>query len=555
MSGRWVQARRLLHVGRVLAVHGLAHALVRTGWAWPRRLVPLTKLTGPQRFRRLFEDLGGSFIKFGQMLALQPDIVTLEYCDELFNLLDRIAPFAYEDVERVFIEELGAPPADFFDAFVRDPLATASIGQVHAAVLNGRKVAVKVQRPSVDVDFMGDITLMLVAMRFIRRFEVRSLFWTLEPMGEFVAWTQEELDYRREARYAERLRRNARDNPHEKVPEVFWDLTTRRTLVLEFLNGVTVLDYLRAMNANDEWSAHKLRSSGFEPNRFARHIIDNFLGDAFRYGVFHADLHPANLLVLPGDVVGYVDFGITGVLSRYSRRHLVAMTLAYARADVSGMADSFFRLTSAEPDADPVRFRQALTEMSHQWYEGEGTDTVFKKNFTLVMLDMLTLSRKTGLWPERDVIKYIRSAIAADGLITRFAPGFNVGRYLEHVCQRWVAWETRRSALRYESLTAMAASSGRLAEDGAARAFAVLGRLTGGEPLARVDIVTKGRVDQRLARRTMRLTGVVIAFTALFELTAPAARFGMNLFTAEASLTLLALVLLGDSVRRLAGAD
>jgi ubiquinone biosynthesis protein len=517
--------------------------------------MPLVALTGPQRFRRLFEDLGGSFIKFGQMLALQPDIVTLEYCDELFNLLDRIAPFPYEEVERVFVEELGATPDALFETFDREPLATASIGQVHVAFLRGRKMAVKIQRPSVDVDFVGDIRLMTLAMTLVRRFQITSLYWTLEPMGEFVAWTHEELDYRREARYADKLRRNADGNLQEKVPEVFWDLTTRRTLVVEFLSGVTVLEYLRALGAGDQWAAHRLRASGFEPNRFARHIIDNFLGDAFQYGVFHADLHPANLLVLPGDVVGYVDFGITGVLSRYSRRHLVAMTLAYTRADVQGMADAFFRLTTAEPGADPARFRQELTEMSQEWYEGEGTDTVFKKNFTLVMLDMLTLSRKTGIWPERDVIKYIRSAIAADGLITRFAPGFNVGRYLEEVCQRWVAWETRRNTLRYESLTALAASSGRLAQDGASRAFAALGRLTAGDTLGRVDIVTHARGDQRFARRTVRLTGVLVAFTALFELTAPPPAFGVNLFTAEAALVLLALVVLGDSVRRLARAD
>ena len=555
MTGGAVRLRRVLRVVRVLAVHGLAHALARTGWAWPRRVMPLVALTGPQRFRRLFEDLGGSYIKFGQMLALQPDIVTLEYCDELFNLLDRIAPFPYEEVERVFVEELGAPPDALFEAFDREPLATASIGQVHVALLRGRKVAVKVQRPSVDVDFVGDIRLMTLAMQFVRRFEIASLYWTLEPMGEFVAWTREELDYRREARYAEKLRRNAQGNPHEKVPEVVWDLTTRRTLVMEFLSGATVLEYLRALGAGDEWAAHRLRASGFEPNRFARHIIDNFLGDAFQYGVFHADLHPANLLVLPGDVVGYVDFGITGVLSRYSRRHLVAMTLAYTRADVNGMAEAFFRLTTAEPNADPDRFRESLADMSQQWYEGEGTDTVFKKNFTLVMLDMLTLSRKTGIWPERDVIKYIRSAIAADGLITRFAPGFNVGRYLEQVCQRWVAWETRRNTLRYESLTALAASSGRLAQDGASRAFAALGRLTAGDTLGRVDIVTHGRGSQRVTRRTVRLSGVLVAFTALFELTAPAPAMGVNLFTAEAALVLVALVVLGDSVRRLAAAD
>jgi ubiquinone biosynthesis protein len=556
VSGGRVQARRLFHIARVLLAHSAAHLLSRHAHrGWLARLSPLSRLTGPQRFRRLFEDLGGSFIKFGQMLALQPDIVTLEYCDELFNLLDRIAPFPYEHVERVFVEELGARPADLFDQFDPEPLATASIGQVHVAVLGGRKVAVKVQRPNVDADFMGDIRLMTFAMRLIRRFDVKSLFWTLEPMGEFVAWTREELDYRREARYAERLRRNAAANAFERVPQVFWSLTTRRTLVIEFLAGMTVLDYLRALGTGDEWTAHKLRASGFDPNRFARHIIDNFLGDAFQYGVFHADLHPANLLVLADDVVGYVDFGITGVLSRYSRRHLVAMTLAYTRADVEGMADEFFRLTTSEPDADPARFRRDLAELSQEWYEGEGTAAVFKKNFTLVMLDMLTLSRKTGIWPERDVIKYIRSAIAADGLITRFAPGFNVGRYLEEVCQRWVAWETRRTGLRYESLTALAASSGRLAEDGVARAFAAMQRLVSGDTLARVDITTTTRREGGLARRTLRLTGVLVAFTALFELTAAPPAFGLNLFTAEAVLILTALLMLADSARRLARSD
>ena len=557
MSGRWVQARRLLHVIRVLAVHGLAHAFARTGWAWPRRVLPLCALTPPQRFRRLFEDLGGSFIKFGQMLALQPDIVTLEYCNELFNLLDRIPPFGYEDVERVFLEELAASPSDLFDVFEREPIATASIGQVHAAVLNGRKVAVKVQRPSVDVDFMGDIMLMTFAMRLIRRFDLRSLFWTLEPMGEFVAWTREELDYRREARYADRLRVNSENNPQEKVPEVFWDLTTRRILVVEFIQGVTVLDYLRALGAGDEVSARRLRAAGFDPDRFARHVIDNFLGDAFQYGVFHADLHPANLLVLSNDVVGYVDFGITGVLSRYSRRHLVSMTLAYTRADVAGMTDSFFRLTASEPDADPARFRRELEELSQEWYEGEGNRTVFRKNFTLVMLDMLTLSRRTGIWPERDVIKYIRSAIAVDGLITRIAPGFNVGRYLEEVCQRWVAWETRRASFRYGPLTSLAASSGRLATDGAARALAALERLTAGDMLGRVEITTTRSPNGRTSRRTLRLAGVLVALTALFEFgpSAPGAPIGLNLFTAEVLLMAGALVLLGDSIRRLAAAD
>lgn len=551
------QTRRLLHVIRVLVAHGVAHAMARYGahLPWLVRRSTLARLTAPQRFRRLFEDLGGSFIKFGQMLALQPDIVSLEYCDELFNLLDRIPPFPVERAREVFVEELGRTPEQLFDAFDPEPLATASVGQVHVAVLHGRKVAVKIQRPNVDVDFAGDIRLMGVAIRLIRRFELRAFYWALEPMGEFVSWTREELEYRREARYADRLRRNAEGNPQERVPTVYWEYTTRRTLVVEFLQGTTVLDYLRALNAGDEWTAYRLRAAGFDPNRFARHIIDNFLGDAFRYGVFHADLHPANLMILPDDVVGYVDFGITGVLSHYSRRHLVAMTLAYTRADVQGMAEAFFKLTFRGADADPEAFRHGLAAVSQEWYDGEGADTVFKKNFTLVMLDMLTVSRKTGIWPERDVIKYIRSAIAADGLITRFAPGFNVGRYLEEVCQRWVTWEAQRTVLRTDALTDLAASSLHLAESGAGRATALLQRMMDGSALARVHVDTSGPHDGQLRRRTVRLAGLAVAFVAMFELVVTPAPLGVNLFTVSATLVLGSLLALGDSIRRLASID
>lgn len=545
--------RRLLYILRVLVRHGAAYAVGRRLARWPAvaRRYPLSTLGGPERFRRLLEDLGGSFIKFGQMLALQPDIISLEYCDELFNLMDRVAPFPFEQVEQVVREELGRAPHEIFDRFDPAPMATASIGQVHVAHLGERKLAVKVRRPLVDVEFSGDIRLMTLAIRLIRRWRVRALYWVIEPMSEFVGWTREELDYRKEARYMERLRLNARDNPTERVPGVLWEYVTRRTLVMEFVPGETVLDYLRALGSGDPWLPHKLRAGGFDPSRFARHIIDNFLGDAFRYGVFHADLHPANLLILPDDVVGYVDFGITGVLSRFSRRHLVAMTLAYTRADLDGMVDAFSKLTTSEPEADPARFREGLRELSEGWYEADGGQTRFKKNFTLVMLDMLTLSRKTGIWPERDVIKYIRSAIAVDGLITRFAPGFSVGRHLEAVCNRWVTWDARRALLSYDTVVGWMASSRNLLGDGATRAAHVLRRIAEGEMTGSVEIVSGPDTDRRLRRRALRLASLVLAFGALIAFSRGPATFGVNVFTAEAALAGSAILLLGRDLQKL----
>src|SRR5439155_11053274 len=187
--GVWANTRRLARLLAVLARHGAAHVASRRRprWRWLASRWP-KPVTGPERLRSVFEDLGGTFIKFGQMLALQPDIVSLEYCDALFNLLDRVAPFDMADVERTFVEELGRPPAELFDTFDAKPLATASVGQVHVATLRGRRVAVKVRRPSVEAEFGGDIRLMAAALGLIRRLRLRRLAWVIEPISEFIAW-------------------------------------------------------------------------------------------------------------------------------------------------------------------------------------------------------------------------------------------------------------------------------------------------------------------------------------------------------------------------------
>ena len=376
-----------------------------------------------------------------------------------------------------FLEELGKSPDSLFQGFERRPLATASIGQVHVAWLDGRKLAVKVQRPEVDRDFAGDIRLMSAVVGLIRRCRLRPLYWLLEPLGEFVAWTQEELDYRLEARYMERLRRNARDSPYERVPAVLWNLTTRRILVSEFLEGDTILSYLRARDSGDVVSCRRMQDAGFRPDQLAVHVIDNFLGGVFRHGMFHADLHPANLMILPGNVVGYLDFGITGVISAYSRRSLVALTLAYTRADPDGMAEAFFRVCRVTADGRPEAFRSGLKALQSSWYSRDESGCRLRKNFTFVMLDMLRLSRACGVWPDRDVIKYIRSAIAIDGLITRMAPGFDVGRHLATVCSDHLRWQMRSALVTFETFADVAAAGGHLMRDGVSRWAMAIGRV------------------------------------------------------------------------------
>ena len=515
------------------------------------RLLPNPHLSGPERLRQLFEDLGGTFVKFGQMLALQPDILSLEYCNALFNLLDHVSPFPFSCVEETFAQEFGERVSAIFDSVDAQPLATGSIGQVHVAWLGDRKFAVKVQRPTVERDFNGDIRLMTAFIRVIGNLRLKSLGWLVEPMSEFVSWTREELDFRNEANYMRQHRANARDNPRERIPEILDRFTTRRTLVMEFLEGETLLTYLRALERRDEASFRPFQRLGFNPTQVAANIIDNFLGDVFQHGMFHADLHPANLMVLHGNTVGYIDFGITGTISRYSRESLVSLTLAYTRGDLAGMCEAFFRVSTVGTGADLERFRKELKTAAAGWYEDDGHHVRLKKTFTLVMLDMLTLSRSTRILPERDVIKYIRSAIAIDGLITRFAPSFDLCRHLGQVCDRFLKARLRQSMVSYGVIAGFMSSVDRLVSDGAFRTAEFVRRAADGNLQVRVDLSDTNGQRESLRRRSVYLGATILTISLGILGSRTAVHLGTALFDASMVLLCVALTILFHTVLKL----
>jgi len=444
---------RTLRVAWAILRHGLAH-LARRPWGDP----------APPRFRRLLEDLGGAYLKFGQLLALQPDILPARYCDALFDLLDRLPPFPYADVERTFREDHGRSPADIFERFEPSPFAAASIGQVHRALHGGRPVAVKVRRPDVEGVFEADLRLFERVARVIESLRLRRLEWLSRLIEELCIWTREELDYRFEARYMGALAFNARDNPGEAVPEAVPELTTRRILVARYLDGPTVLEYMRFQQAGarDEAMRRRLAALDFDPDVFARNLVKNFVRDAFRHGLFHADLHPANVLVLPGSVVGYVDFGITGALSTHSRRNIVAMVLALIRGDADQMREHYLRLAPVRPWSDVPAYAQGLRRLFDEWFAGGDGERRLRASFTTVMVDLLRLSRHTFLLPSPDAIRYMRSIIMIDGLIGRFAPRFDVRRCLEEVLVQQMETDLVRSWLSPEALLDWGTTGARL---------------------------------------------------------------------------------------------
>lgn len=532
---------RLIQIILVLAQHGFEHCgdLIAHRVPWLRRFLSQSQISKPERLKRVFESLGGSFVKLGQMLALQPDILPFEYCEALYALLDRVKPVPSDEIEAVFLQEIGKAPGDFFDSFDPRPIASGSIGQVHVAMLAGRKIAVKIQRPDTQAGFERDIKLMKAAARMIQTLRLKFLAWMVDPLTEFAEWTVEELDFCREARYMDQLGRNAADNGQERIPAVMARYIRRRVLLIEFLDGVTLLDHIRLLQRDDSEHQMRLKTSGFNPDQFARAIIDNFLGDAFRHGMFHADLHPANLMILPRNVVGYIDFGITGVISQFSRQNLVAMTLAYARRDIDALCDRFFDLSSMDERSDPEGFRSGIRRLSEKWYKGDEANPALKTSTTMVMLDMLKLSKATRIWPQRDVIKYIRSAIAIDGLVRQFAPGFNVGAHLGVACRRYLSWHARRALFSQDAIVSWSHATAQLMQTGAFRVSSLLER-TGAARETGASTHRRSREGER--RRAIHLILLSSVVGILAVTTNESLQVGFNLFTAQMALVGVSLM-------------
>jgi ubiquinone biosynthesis protein len=245
------------------------------------------------------------------------------------------------------------------------------------------------------------------------------------------------------------LAHNSAGSATERVPRVYWELTTSRLLTMEYLEGPSVSKYLRMLDANDAEGIEALKAAGFDEDVFCSNIITNFLQDAFHHGVFHADLHPANLLILPNNVVGYVDFGIVAKLTPEARRKQIELTLAYA----SGVADDIYReflnICTMTEDTDLEGMRRCIGEMARTWYAQPIVKgrVRFKVSITKGMMDLLDASRAYGTLVDREMIKYIRSSVLVDGLVMRLAPGFDIAGALRDCVESYLVEEAKRKTL------------------------------------------------------------------------------------------------------------
>ncbi len=417
---------RLSEIVQVAVRHGFGYAVDGR-----RAIDPAVHGTARGRhLREMLDELGPTFVKFGQLLSTRPDIVPPDIISELRSLQDDVRPFAYADVERTIVEELGQPVERLFTEFDSQPLAAASIGQVHRATLpNGRRVVVKVQRPNAPRQIEADLVLMYQAARLAKE-RIRALDFidVNEIVDEFARSIRHELDYRLEARNADAFHKDFAAHPHVAVPRVYWTYTRSRVLTLEYLEGVQLADL-----ELDAWSLEQRR-------HLAYLITETWMTMIFRNGFFHADPHPANILVLSPERIGLVDFGLTGKLTDDDMSKLTRLFIDAASENIDLLPRRLFDLGVRYPKEREEEFVAALRDLYYRYYGAslqeidpiqvirEAFGLIYSMNLRLptrfVMLDkaIATLgSVGVELYPDFNVFE-VAKPYARDLMLERFTP-------------------------------------------------------------------------------------------------------------------------------------
>jgi ubiquinone biosynthesis protein len=413
------QLGRMSEIAQVAAKHGFGYLFETRGPAAVRsrigREVDVDGGGSPRgvRLREMLDELGPTFVKFGQLLSTRPDIVPPDIVFELKALQDSVTPFPFQQARGVVEEELGLTLEQLYLDFDETPVAAASIGQVHRATLpNGRKVIVKVQRPNAPRQIEADLELMYQLARIARE-RVRALEFidTVAVVDEFARSIRQELDYRIEARNAEQFHKNFAGYAHVRVPRVYWSYSRSRVLTLELLEGVQLRDLDLA------------RYTMSERRQIAYRVAETWMAMIFRHGFFHGDPHPANILVLEhSDQIGLVDFGTAGQLAPDDSSKLTGLFIEVVNQNVDAIPRRLASLGVRYPKDREDEFVGELRVVFDRYYGASLSEIdpvqIIREAFALIYRMQLTL-------PTRFVV--LDRAIATLGSVgIELYPDFNV---------------------------------------------------------------------------------------------------------------------------------
>ncbi len=366
----------------------------------------------PVQLRKMLEELGPTFVKIGQILSSRPDILPAAYCDELAKLREESEPMTISQARSVIEEEFGVPAQEIFLSFDEKPLGSASIAQVHAAVLrpekgggSGQPVAVKIQRPGIYDIMSRDVDLLRRAAKIAKPIPIGKVMDFNMIIDEIWAVTQEEMDFTVEARNAERFEKNCRDIAWAGCPRIERSLSTSRVLVMERVKGIPVND-IEALDA-----------AGYDRNEIGEKLADQYVRQVLDDGFFHADPHSGNLLISGGKIV-WLDFGMMGRLSENDRSLMKDAVRSVAFHDVDGLVSAILAIGDVRAEVDHA----SLYRDTEAFLDKYGDMELGDMNLADVFGDMTDLAMSHSIALPRGVSLLGRGIITLEGVLARLSP-------------------------------------------------------------------------------------------------------------------------------------
>lgn len=431
------QLLRLLKINHILAKNGLDQVIVSihlmtpfrflvylNPWNWFRRQ-PLTR---GEAIRKTLEELGPIFIKFGQALSTRPDIVPSDIAEELCKLQDNVPPFPSEQALAIFATAFKRSAFDVFAWFDPQPLASASMAQVHAATLKtGEDVVVKILRPNMHKIIGQDISILNTIAHLADRYWPESKrLKPCEIVAEFERNLIDELDLQREAANAGQLRRNFQHSPLLYIPEIHWDYVRENVLVMERIYGIPVSNI------------GLLNEHGINIKKLATRGIEIFFTQVFRDCFFHADMHPGNIFVSPHHPNDpqylCVDFGIIGTLNEYDKRYLAENLMAFFNRDYRRIAQLHIESGWVARNTRVEEFESAIRTVCEPIFERPLKDI----SFALVVLRLFQVARRFQMEVQPQLVLLQKTLFAVEGLGRQLDPDLDLWTTAKPFLEKWL---------------------------------------------------------------------------------------------------------------------
>ena len=432
----------MLRIVRVLVRHGLDEFVFTLHLFRPYRFLLFLfpgywfrdrNVPRGQRLREALEELGPVFVKFGQVVSTRPDLIPADIAVELTRLQDDVLPFPGDEAREVIERALDAPLSEHFASFDIQPLASASVAQVHGATLqDSTEVVVKVLRPGIEKVIEQDLQLLYQLARLAQRhWPNAKRLRPLEVIDDYDKTIHDELDMMREGANASQLRSNFLDSDMIYVPQIYWDHSCREVLVMERIEGIPIRDI------------DAIRAAGIELRKLAHNGVEIFFTQAFRDGFFHADMHPGNIFVSPQGQYRAVDFGIMGTLAEADKRYLAENLLAFFNRDYRAVAMAHLRAGWVPATTRPEEFEAAVRTVCEPIF----ARPISEISFGHLVIRLFEVARRFDMPVQPQLVLLQKTLLNIEGLGRQLYPELDLWETAKPFLERWMREQVGPRAL------------------------------------------------------------------------------------------------------------